>query len=82
MDCIMLGFSVYHQLLELAQTHVHQASDAFQLSHPLSSSSAPAFNLSQLQGLFTYQPEEFIFQCHIFLPFHTVHGVLKARILK
>ena len=25
---------------------------------------------------------EFIFQCHIFLPFHTVHGVLKARILK
>ena len=23
-----------------------------------------------------------IFQCHIFLPFHTVHGVLKARILK
>ena len=30
----------------------------------------------------TYQPGEFIFQCHIFLPFHTVHGVLKARILK
>ena len=30
----------------------------------------------------TYRPEEFIFQCPIFLPFHTVHGVLKARILK
>ena len=30
----------------------------------------------------TYLPGEFIFQCHIFLPFHTVHGVLKARILK
>ena len=30
----------------------------------------------------TYRPEEFIFQCHVFLPFHTVHGVLKARILK
>ena len=29
----------------------------------------------------TYQPGEFIFQCHIFLPFHTVNGVLKARIL-
>ena len=28
------------------------------------------------------QPEELIFQCPIFLPFHTVHGVLKARILK
>ena len=30
----------------------------------------------------TCQPGEFIFQCHIFLPFHTLHGVLKARILK
>src|SRR5574338_44829 len=30
----------------------------------------------------TYQSGEFIFQCPIFLPFHTVHGVLKARILK
>ena len=28
----------------------------------------------------TYQPGEFIFQCPIFLLFHTVHGVLKARI--
>ena len=30
----------------------------------------------------TYRPGEFIFQCCTFLPFHTVHGVLKARILK
>ena len=30
----------------------------------------------------TYRPGEFIFQCPIFLPFPTVHGVLKARILK
>ena len=29
----------------------------------------------------TYQVGEFIFQCHNSLPFHTVHGVLKARIL-
>ena len=29
----------------------------------------------------TYQPGELILQCPI-LPFHTVHGVLKARILK
>ena len=29
----------------------------------------------------TYQPGEFIFQCLIFLPFHTVLEVLKARIL-
>ena len=30
----------------------------------------------------TYWCGEFIFLCPIFLPFHTVHGVLKARILK
>ena len=30
----------------------------------------------------TYWPGEFIFLCHIFLPFHTVRGVLKSRILK
>ena len=27
----------------------------------------------------TYWPGEFIFQCPIFLVFHTVHGILKAR---
>ena len=30
----------------------------------------------------TYRPGEFIFQCPIFLPFHTIHEVLKARLLK
>ena len=52
MDCSMPGFPVYHQLLELTQTHVHQVSDAIQPSHPLSSPSSPTFNLSQHQGLF------------------------------
>jgi len=37
---------------ELAQTHVHRVGDASQPSHPLSSHSPPAFNLSQHQGLF------------------------------
>ena len=32
--------------------------------------------------LSTYQPGEFPFQYPIILPFHTVHGILKARILK
>ena len=45
-------FPVHHQLLELTQTHVHRISDAIQASHPLSSLSPPAFNLSQHQGLF------------------------------
>ena len=29
----------------------------------------------------TYRPGELNFQCPIFLPFHTAHGVLKARIV-
>ena len=52
MACSMPGFPLPHQLLELTQTHVHRVSDAIQLSHPLSSPSPPAFNLSQCQGLF------------------------------
>ena len=39
------------QLPELTQTHVHRVSDAIQPSHPLSSPSPPALNLSQHQGL-------------------------------
>jgi len=52
MDYSTPGFLVHHQLLELAQTQVHQVGDAIQPSHPLSSPSPPAFNLSQHQGLF------------------------------
>ena len=33
MDCSTPGFPVLHQLLELAQTHVHWVSDAIQPSH-------------------------------------------------
>ena len=51
MDCSSPGFPVHHQLLELAQTHVHQAGNAIQPSHPLSCPSHPAFDLSQHQGL-------------------------------
>ena len=35
-------------------THVHWVGDAIQPSHPLSSPSPPAFNLSQHQGLFKW----------------------------
>ena len=54
MDCSMPGVSVHHQLPELTQTHVNQVSDAIQPSHPLSSPSTPAFNLSQYQDLFQW----------------------------
>ena len=54
MDCSTLGFPIHHQLPDLAQTHVHRVGDTIQPSHPLSSLSPAAFNLSQHQGqLFT-----------------------------
>ena len=54
MDCSMPGFHVLHYLLEVAQTHAHWVSDAIQPSHPLSSPSPPALNLSQHKCLFQW----------------------------
>ena len=51
MDGSIPGLPVYHQLPEFTQTHVHRVGDAIQPSHPLSSPSPPALNLSQHQGL-------------------------------
>ena len=45
------GLPVHHQLPEFTQSHVHQVGDAIQPSHPMSSPSPPAFNLSQHQDL-------------------------------
>jgi len=42
-----------HQLPELAQIHVLQVGDAIQPSHPLTSPSPPACNLSHHQGLYS-----------------------------
>ena len=47
MNCSTPGFPVLHHLPEFAQTHVHWVSDAIQPSHPLSSPSPLALNLSQ-----------------------------------
>ena len=47
MDCSIPGLPVPHQLLEFTQTHVHWVGDAVQRSHPLSSPSPLAFELSQ-----------------------------------
>ena len=54
MNCSTPGLPVHHQLPEFTQTHVHQVSDAFQPSHPLSSPSPPAPNPSQHQSLFQW----------------------------
>ena len=50
-DCSTPAFPVHHQLPGLSQTHVHRVGDAIKPSHPLSSPSPPAPNLSQHQGL-------------------------------
>ena len=47
MNCSTPGFPVLHHIPEFVQTHVHWVSDVIQPSHPLSSSSPPALNLSQ-----------------------------------
>ena len=44
------GLPAHHQLPEFTQTHVHCVGDVIQPSHPLSSPSPPALNLSQQQG--------------------------------
>ena len=49
MNRSMPGLPVHYQLLESTQTQVHRVSDSIQPSHPLSSPSPPAFNLSQLR---------------------------------
>ena len=51
MDCSTPGFPLLYYFPELAQTYVHQVSNAIQPSHPLWCHSPPAFSLSQRQHL-------------------------------
>ena len=51
MNCSMPGLPVHHKLPDFTHTHAHRVGDAIQPSHPLSSPSPPAFDLSQHQGL-------------------------------
>ena len=48
------GLPVHHQLPESTETHVNRVGDAIQPSRLLSSTSLPALNLSQNQGLFKW----------------------------
>ena len=54
MSCSTPGLPVQNQLPEPTQTHVHWVGDAIQPSHPLSSPSPSALNLSHHQGLFKW----------------------------
>ena len=71
MDYSKPVFPVHHQLLELAQSHVHWVGDAIEPFHPLSSSSSPAPNPSQHQGLFQWVNS-----------FHEVAKVLEFQVIK
>ena len=51
------GLPVRHQLPESTQTHVHLVGGAIQPSHPLSSPSPPAPNLSQHQDTCIFMAE-------------------------
>ena len=44
----------HHQSPEITQIHVHRVGDVIKPSHPLSSPSSPALNLSQDQDLFKW----------------------------
>ena len=78
MDCSMPGSPVHHQLLELAQTHVHRVGDAIQPSDTLSSFSPPAFNLSQHQGLCIRWPKYWSFSFSI-SPSNEYSGLISFR---
>ena len=53
MDYSTPGFPFHHQLPELAQTHVHQVSDAIQPSHPLSSPFSSCLQSFSASGFFS-----------------------------
>ena len=84
MDCSTPGLPVHHHLPEFAQTHVHYACDTIQPSHPLSSPSPPAFNISQHQdfsnesGLHIRWPKYWSFSFSI-SPFNEYSGLISFR---
>ena len=51
-DCSTPGLPAPHHLLAFSQVDVYCIGDAVQPSHPLTSSTLSAFNVSQHQGLF------------------------------
>ena len=79
MNCSTPGLPVHHQLPEFTQTHVPRVSDAIQPSHPLSSPSPPAFNLSQHQGLSNESIDLVQFSCSVVSDSFRPHELQHAR---
>ena len=71
----------FYSDLTAINNHIHNRA-LFSLWLSLFIISGAISPLSPNTILDTYWPRGLIFQFHIFLPFHTVHGVLRARILK
>ena len=84
MNRSMLGLLVHHQLPESTQTHVHCVGDAIQPSHPLSSPSPPAFNISDIRvfsnesALYIRWPKNWSFSFNI-NPFNEHPGLISFR---
>ena len=53
---LMMDREAWRAVIRGTQTHVHQVGDAIPPSHPLSSPSPPALNLSQHQVFFPMSP--------------------------
>ena len=70
--------SLYHWTL-LLPPDTSTTEHCFCFGTALSGTISPIFLIGI--PLDTYEPGGLIFQCHIFLSFHTVLGVLKARML-
>ena len=80
MDCSTPGFPPHHQLLELAQTHVHWVSHVIQLSHPLSSPSPPAFRVFSNESVLCVRwPKYWSFSFSI-SPSNEYSGLISFRI--
>ena len=78
-DCSTPVFPVHQQLPGLAQTHVHQVDDASQSSHPLSSPSPPANNLSHHQNLLHHAPAKFLFFLFFLFNYFLKESELRPR---
>ena len=81
MDCSTPGFPIYHQLPELAQTHVHWVSDAIQPSHPLSSPFSLIFSIrvfSNESALYIRWPKYWSFSFNI-SPSNEHSGLISFR---
>ena len=80
MDCSTPGFPVHHQLLELAQTRVHQVGDAIQPSHLPVVPTPPAFSLSQPQSVVHFRWPKYWHFIFSISPSNGYSGLISFRI--